>query len=106
MPGANAPLDRRERRRFPVRLRLDVNCGHNDLREAVSRDASEIGISFFCDSAIPAGAPIEFSVHVPPDVADMEKVFVRGKGRVVRIEPQTSGRVLIAAVTDGYRFQE
>jgi len=99
-------VERRERRRFPVRLKLDVDCGSSGLREAVSRDASEIGISFFCDTEIPDGSPIEFSVHVPPDVADMERVFVRGKGRVIRNEPQTSGRVLVAAVTDGYQFQE
>ena len=89
-----------------MRLKLDVNCGQAGLKEAVSRDASEIGISFFCDSEIPAGSPIEFSVHVPPDVADMEKISVRGKGKVVRNEMQTSGRFLVAAVTDGYQFQE
>lgn len=105
MPPASAPLERRERRRFPVRLKLDVDCGLG-ATEAVSRDASENGISFFCDSAIPDGSPVEFSVHVPPDVAAMEKIFVRGKGRVIRNEPQSSGRVLIAVVTDGYRFQD
>jgi hypothetical protein len=105
MPSASAPSERRERRRFPVRLKLDVDSGLGPT-EAVSRDASEAGISFFCDSAIPAGSPVEFSVHVPPEVAAMEKIFVRGKGRVIRNEPQTSGRVLVAVVTDGYRFQD
>lgn len=85
---------------------LAVDCGQDQPKQAVSRDASEIGISFFCDSAIPTGSPIEFSVHVPPDVEEMEKIFVRGKGTVVRNEPQTSGRVLIAAVTERYEFNE
>jgi hypothetical protein len=105
MVAASSPLERRERRRFPVRLKLDVDCGVGPTA-AISRDASEVGISFFCDSSIPDGSPIEFSVHVPPDIAAMEKIFVRGKGRVVRNEPQTSGRVLVAVVTDGYRFQD
>lgn len=109
MSRANPPEprnERRERRRFPVRLLLDVHCGKGDLRQAVSRDASEIGISFFCDNAIPAGSPIEFSVHVPDSIAEQERVFVRGQGKVVRSERQSVGRFLVAAVTDGYRFNE
>lgn len=74
------------------------------IQSAVSRDASEIGISFFCDKPIPDGQPIEFSVHVPADVAEIEKIFVRGKGRVVRNEPQPSGRVLVAVATDRYEL--
>ena len=109
MSRANPPeprLERRERRRFPVRLMLDVHCGKGESRKAVSRDASEAGISFFCDTGIPAGSPIEFNVHVPESVAEQERVFVRGSGKVVRSERQSLGRFLIAAVTDGYRFNE
>jgi hypothetical protein len=105
MQSADSSSDRRERRRFPVRLELDVDCNLGRTA-AVSRDASEIGISFFCDSAIPDGSPIEFTVRVPPEVADIERVFVKGKGHVVRCEPQSSGRMLVAVVTDGYRFQD
>lgn len=103
--GSHAPLERRARRRLPVRLMLSVECGEELPRPAILRDASEKGISFFYDEAIPPGSPIQFTVQVPPEVAEFEHAPVRGKGKVVRNEPQGSGRVLIAAVTDKYEFQ-
>jgi len=109
MPSATTPgahQERRERKRIPVRLLLAVSCGLEGARQAVLRDASETGISFFCDAAIPAGSPIEFSVQVPPDVAEIEKILVRGKGTVVRSEEQPSGRVLVAAITEKYELEE
>ena len=98
--------ERRARRRLPVRLMLSVDCGQEQPRHAISRDASEMGISFYCDEEIPSGSPIQFTVHVPPEVAEFERIFVRGKGKVIRNEPQPSGRVLIAAITEKYEFQD
>ena len=85
---------------------LSVECDQERPQPAISRDASEMGISFYCDEAISPGSPIQFTVHVPPEVAEFERIFVRGKGKVVRSEPQPTGRVLIAAVTEKYEFQE
>jgi hypothetical protein len=85
---------------------LEVHCGKREPQKAVSRDASEVGISFFCDHSIPAGSQIEFDVHVPEDIAEHEKVFVRGSGKVVRSEKQSLGRYLVAAATDGYAFSK
>ncbi len=85
---------------------LSVECGQELPKPAISRDASEMGISFFCDEAMAPGSPIRFTVNVPPDVAEFERVFVRGKGTVIRTEPQASGRVLVAAITEKYEFQE
>ena len=109
MSSANTPgalIERRERRRFPVRLALDVRCGHGESSEAVLRDASESGISFLCDMEMPTGSPIEFSVHVPEGIAEQERIFVRGRGTVVRSEQHSMGRVLVAVATDRYEFNE
>ena len=109
MSGVSSPesqIERRERRRFPVRLNIDVYHGSDQPHEALTRDASEIGISFFCDTDFPQGSAIEFNVHVPEEVADHERIFVRGRGTVVRSEQQTLGRFLVAAVTEGYTFRE
>ena len=92
--------------RFPVRLILAVSYGEAGPREAVSRDASEMGISFFCDEPIAPGSAIQFRVNVPPDVAEIERIFVRGKGTVVRSEPQISGWTLVAAITERYEFED
>ena len=110
MSGANVPLpptERRQRERFPVRLQLCVDCHDgNEPREAITRDASEIGISFYCDSEIPSGSRIAFTVRVPAEVAEYERVPVRGEGVVVRNEELPLGRVLIAATTEAYAFNE
>lgn len=109
MPGVTIPrpAERRQRQRVPVRLYIAVDChdGHGP-REALTRDASEIGISFYCDSAIPDGSRIAFSVQVPDEVASYERIFVRGHGIVVRNEELPLGRILVAATTEGYAFNE
>jgi len=84
---------------------LSVQCGEDLPRPAISRDASEMGISFYCDEAISPGASIRFTVHVPPQVAEFEQILLRGKGKVVRNETGPSGEVLIAAATEKYEFQ-
>jgi len=110
MSGANVPqppADRRQRQRFPVRLELRVDCDDGrEPREAITRDASEIGISFYCDSQIPEGRRIAFTVQVPDEVASHERIFVRGQGTVVRNEELPLGRILVAATTEGYAFNE
>ena len=100
------PKERRERQRFPVRLMLDVACGHKKFQRAVSRDASEIGISFFCVEAIAVGEQIELNVHVPEVNPERKRAVVRGSGTIVRSEQRPSGHYLIAARTNGYRFSE
>jgi len=110
MSGANVPqtpTDRRQRERFPVRLQLSIDCQDGrEPRQAITRDASEIGISFYCDSMIPTGSSIAFTVDVPDDVAEFERIFVRGQGTVVRNEELPLGRVLVAATTESYAFNE
>lgn len=110
MSGANVPqtpTERRQRQRVPVRLQVRVDCddGHGP-REAITRDASEIGISFYCDSQIPEGRRIAFTVQVPDEVASYERIFVRGHGTVVRNEELPLGRILVAATTESYQFNE
>ena len=110
MSGANvpqSPTERRQRQRFPVRLQLCVDCQDGrDPHQAITRDASEIGISFYCDSEIPNGSRIAFTVDVPDDVAEHERIFVRGQGTVVRNEELPLGRILVAATTESYAFNE
>jgi len=106
VPLPERPNERRARQRFPVRLLLAVTSGPGNTSQGVSRDASEVGISFLCDREIPVGSLLEFDVHVPPEIREPERIFLRGRGRVVRSEPQSSGRVLIAVATDKYELRE
>ncbi|HVZ16724.1 MAG TPA: PilZ domain-containing protein [Terriglobales bacterium] len=104
LPSHDQPTERRERQRYPLRLMLDVHCVQQNALKAVSRDASEIGISFFCDQAIPPGAQIEFDVHVPEGLVEEVRVFVRGKGKVIRSEQRPQGHYLVAVKAFGFKF--
>ena len=98
--------EKRSTRRFPLRLPVSVRYGESpDEHEAQTRDVSARGICFFADSAIQAGAAIDFTLTLPPEITLTESIRVRCKGRVVRVEGGSSaGKMAVAAVIDEYEF--
>lgn len=104
---AEAQQDKRATRRFALRLPVSVTYAENGAQEktAQTRDVSARGICFYLDSAIAAGATIEFTLTLPPEITLTESIRVRCKGRVVRVDDAASdGRVAVAAVIDEYEF--
>ena len=101
---AEPQREQRTTRRFALRLPLTVKFPEGEQREAQTRDVSARGISFFVDSSIAEGSPIEFTLTLPPEITLTESIRVHCKGRVVRVEPQSPGRVGIAAVIERYEF--
>jgi PilZ domain-containing protein len=101
--------EKRGARRFALRVPVTVNRGSNNgssKNEVVQlRDVSARGICFYVDSAITQGAPIGFTLTLPPEITLSESIRVQCKGRVVRVEDSSSdGRVAVAAVIDEYQF--
>lgn len=98
--------DKRATRRFA--LRLPVSVKYNDEAEAhaaQTRDVSARGICFYVDSAIQAGALIDFTLTLPPEITLTESIRVRCKGRVVRVEGgNPTGKMAVSAVIDEYEF--
>lgn len=98
--------NKRSTRRFALRLPLSVRYGENEQdHEAQTRDVSARGICFYLDSAIQAGAAIDFTLTLPPEITLTESIRVRCKGRVLRVEggaPNT--KMAVAAVIDEYEF--
>lgn len=104
---AETEQDKRATRRFALRLPVSVSYAEDGVREksAQTRDVSARGICFFVDSAIAAGAAIEFTLTLPPEITLTESIRVRCKGKVVRVdEGDADGRVAVAAVIDEYEF--
>lgn len=104
---ADAPPEKRATRRFALRLPVSVNYNQSTTQEAAatSRDVSARGICFYVDSAVEAGAPIEFTLTLPPEITLTESIHVRCKGKVVRVdEPGEDGKVAVAAVIEEYEF--
>jgi hypothetical protein len=101
--------EKRGARRFALRVPVTVNRESNNgssRNEVVQlRDVSARGICFFVDSAIAQGAPIGFTLTLPPEITLTESIRVQCKGRVVRVEDSSlDGKVSVAAVIDEYQF--
>jgi hypothetical protein len=104
---AEVQQDKRNTRRFALRLPLSVN--YNDIgtaeRPAQTRDVSARGICFYIDSSVAPGATIEFTLTLPPEITLTESIQVRCKGKVVRVDNGSpDGKVAVAAVIDEYEF--
>ena len=104
---AEAQQEKRATRRFALRLPVSVNYSTNGEASgpAQTRDVSARGISFYMDSSVQAGAAIEFTLTLPPEITLTESIQVRCKGRVVRVdEGSLDGKMAVAAVIDEYEF--
>jgi hypothetical protein len=104
---AEAQHEKRAARRFALRIPVAVARGEetNYGESAEIRDVSARGISLFLDSPIEQGSPIGFTLTLPPEITLTESIRVQCKGRVVRIEDQsTEGKMAVAAVIEEYEF--
>jgi hypothetical protein len=104
---AEVQQDKRNTRRFALRLPLSVNYSENGAAEksAQTRDVSARGICFYIDSTVAPGAAIEFTLTLPPEITLTESIQVRCRGKVVRVDNASSdGKVAVAAVIDEYEF--
>ena len=98
--------DKRATRRFALRLPVSVRYGEAaEEYAAQTRDVSARGICFYVDSAIQAGAAIDFTLTLPPEITLTEAIRVRCKGRVVRVEGGAAeNKMAVAAVIEEYEF--
>jgi PilZ domain len=89
--------------RVPVTVSRDSGGGPNEVAQI--RDVSARGICFYLDSAVEQGAPIGFTLTLPPEITLTESIRVQCKGRVVRVEDQANdGKITVAAVIEEYEF--
>ena len=100
--------EKRGARRFALRVPVTVkqigSYGHPP--ESVQlRDVSARGICFYVDSAMSQGAPIGFTLTLPPEITLTESIRVQCKGKVVRVENGApDGKVTVAAAIEEYEF--
>jgi hypothetical protein len=99
--------EKRSTRRFALRLPVSVvyDSAKDQEKPAQTRDVSARGICFYVDAPIATGAPIEFTLTLPPEITLTESIRVRCKGKVVRVdEGAPNNKVAVAAVIDEYEF--
>jgi hypothetical protein len=99
--------EKRAARRFALQIPVTVNRGENisQSETAQIRDVSARGICFYLDSAVEQGAPIGFTLTLPPEITLTESIRVQCKGHVVRVENGLpDGKLAVAAVIEDYEF--
>jgi len=104
---AEAQQEKRAARRFALRIPVTVDHGEESVQSEVAqiRDVSARGICFFVDSALTQGAPIGFTMTLPPEITLTESIRVQCKGHVVRVENGSAdGKMAVAAVIEEYEF--
>jgi hypothetical protein len=104
---ADTQQEKRSTRRFALRLPVSVSFDDNGQQEkpATTRDVSARGICFYVDYPIANGAPIEFTLTLPPEITLTDSIRVRCKGRVVRVEDSSpEGKMTVAAVIEEHDF--
>ena len=90
--------------RFPLHLPLTVISNHEE-HASETADISAAGVMFYLESKLDVGAPLEFSIELPPEmVGGAEPVQVKCIGRVARTFDD-HGRRAVAAIIDEYIFQ-
>ncbi len=99
--------EKRAARRFALQIPVSVSRGeameHSEPAEL--RDVSARGISLYLDSSIENGAPLSFTLTLPPEITLTESIRVQCKGRIVRVENQeANGKMAVAAVIEDYEF--
>jgi hypothetical protein len=104
---AEPQQEKRSARRFALHIPVTVDHGEEGAPGELARirDVSARGICFYLDAAIEQGAPIGFTLTLPPEITLTESIRVQCKGRVVRVEDTVEdGKLAVAAVIEEYEF--
>jgi PilZ domain len=98
--------ERREARRFTMTLPLRVFSHDPKEHEFIAhtRDVSYRGLYFMADAGFDLGSEIEFVITLPHQVTQATDVNIRCRGPIVRVEPDSNGRVGVAAKIERYEF--
>ena len=98
--------ERREARRFTMTLPLRVLSHQPQSPEftAHTRDVSYRGLYFLAEAGFDLGSEIEFVITLPQQVTQSTDVNIRCRGQIVRVEPESNGRIGVAAKIDRYEF--
>lgn len=100
-----AQQEKRAARRFALQIPVAVSRnGDTHTEPGQVRDVSARGIAIYLDSPIDQGAPIGFTLTLPPEITLTESIRVQCRGRVVRTESAPEGKTTAAAVIDEYEF--
>jgi hypothetical protein len=101
------PKERRESRRFLMRLPLTVRWTDENIvgeADTESREVSSRGVYFHLPTRLRCGSPVEIVMTLPHELTQAGPVRVRCLGRVLRSSQENSGEMGVAAEIERYEF--
>jgi hypothetical protein len=101
-------MERRTSRRYnlslPVIIRMSTDRAA-DTQNGNTRNISPRGLYFIIPKDLEAGSKIEITLTLPTEITRGTEVFVRARGKVIRVEQRMeddSTRMGVAAVIERY----
>lgn len=100
--------ERRATRRYDLSLPIIIRVRTElavETQQGKTRDISTSGLYFVTEQNLEAGSDLDIMLTLPPEITQRTEVFVRGLGKVVRVEPHSGGddeRTGVAAVIARY----
>ena len=102
--------DRRTARRYDLSLPISVRVPIEKRavsRTGKTRDISNRGVYFTIDNNLSAGAELDLTMILPPEVTGSTEVFIRATGKVIRVDKRSGNgdqKVDVAAVFEMYEI--
>lgn len=96
--------ERRGKRRFQMRLPIEVRLDDAQAVMGITRDVSANGLYFFLLPEIEERAFLELILTFPPEITLSQSLRVRCKAKLVRMDRQQPEGVGIAAQIQRYEF--
>ena len=100
--------ERRTARRYDLSLPVIIRVPPErrvDSQEGKTRDISTRGLYFVIEHNLEAGSELDITLTLPAELTHGTEVFVRARGKVVRVEPHSeegAERMGVAAVIERY----
>lgn len=96
--------ERRSRRRFQMRLPIELQFDDSKTVAGLTRDVSATGVYFFITFDIGGRTTLEFILTFPPEITLSQSLRVRCTAKLVRVDHSDADGVGIAAQIHRYEF--
>jgi len=97
-------IERRSGQRFQLHLPVTFHVDGKAV-PGFTQDVSSRGLFLYTEAQLAEGSVVELTFTMPSEITLGESMRVRGRGRVLRADPSTSGpRTGIAVQLDSYQY--
>ena len=101
--------DRRTARRYDLSLPVIIRAPIDKVevsRSGQTRDISNRGVYFTIDNNLTAGAELDITMILPPEVTGDAEVFIKATGKIIRVDQRSEnvGQIDVAAAFEIYEI--